>query len=384
MTLDRKYHRKSSNNLLLSIVIPLFNVERYVNQLLISLSKMRLTDCEIIFVDDGSSDNSSKIVSKWLSEHANQVGHVHTFKQNRGLSEARNYGTHRAKGQYIWYIDSDDIVDFENFPPLMSLIRQNKYDLILFDFSYFNQANIQKSLYFTNHDIRISRHFNTHLSDKRSLPSEQKLQITDSVIRSFMADQKMYVWAFVVRRQKLKGLNFKSNSKFEDISFTPRLLLLCDSFYYLHKSMIFYRQHQSSITQNRNLQSCVDLMMAMNENYSEFDQCIDKLSEGDILSWFAFHFKTLIWGVKDIFQAGFINQPSAVKSIYEARALFFKRSGVGFGELFKFSIGRSSKFELILSFGLYWSPLLTVSLLRLVHGARLIGRNFTRLFVATR
>ncbi|HDD9686026.1 TPA: glycosyltransferase, partial [Escherichia coli] len=100
--------------LLLSIIVPVFNVQDYVEQCLLSIVDKRendeLSKVEIIVIDDGSTDNSRSVIEKLISKFP--VIKLFT-KQNGGLSDARNFGLNRASGKYIAFIDSDDIVDNE-------------------------------------------------------------------------------------------------------------------------------------------------------------------------------------------------------------------------------------------------------------------------------
>lgn len=94
------------NSTILSIIIPVYNVEDYIRECLDSLIKQDLTDCEIICVDDGSTDNSLKILQEY------QLGHTQTIKvfsqPNQGQASARNLAIDNALGEYIAFLDSDD------------------------------------------------------------------------------------------------------------------------------------------------------------------------------------------------------------------------------------------------------------------------------------
>lgn len=88
-----------------SIIVPVYNVEAYLDECIQSVLEQTYTDFELILVDDGSKDNSGTICDRW-AQHDSRVFVVH--KQNGGLSSARNEGLRHITGQYVMFLDSDD------------------------------------------------------------------------------------------------------------------------------------------------------------------------------------------------------------------------------------------------------------------------------------
>src|SRR5574344_2022066 len=91
-----------------SVIVPVYNVEKYLPKCLDSLVNQTLQDIEIIVVNDGTKDNSQKIIDKYAKKYKNIKSYI---KENGGLSDARNYGVAKANGEYISFIDSDDYID---------------------------------------------------------------------------------------------------------------------------------------------------------------------------------------------------------------------------------------------------------------------------------
>ena len=85
-----------------SVIVPVYNTEKYLSKCLDSLVNQTLKDIEIIIVNDGSPDNSQKVIDEYVSKYSNVFGYK---KENGGLSDARNYGISKAKGKYIIFID---------------------------------------------------------------------------------------------------------------------------------------------------------------------------------------------------------------------------------------------------------------------------------------
>ncbi|MBR6690025.1 MAG: LicD family protein [Bacilli bacterium] len=101
------------NNVKVSIIVPVYNVENYLEQCLATLVNQTLGDCEIIVVNDGSTDNSQSIVDRFTKQYPNKVKSF--IKKNGGLSDARNYGIKKASGEFIAFVDSDDYVDLDMY-----------------------------------------------------------------------------------------------------------------------------------------------------------------------------------------------------------------------------------------------------------------------------
>ncbi|HBK60182.1 MAG TPA: glycosyltransferase family 2 protein, partial [Firmicutes bacterium] len=109
-----------------SVIVPMYNVERYVRQCVDSLLAQTLDDIEIILVDDGSPDSCGKIADEYAVRYGN-VKSVH--RENGGLGPARNTGIENASGEYVGFIDSDDWVSPAMFRLLYEAAKQNDADI---------------------------------------------------------------------------------------------------------------------------------------------------------------------------------------------------------------------------------------------------------------
>tara|TARA_A100001011_G_scaffold148724_1_gene156849 strand:+ start:1478 stop:2434 length:957 start_codon:yes stop_codon:yes gene_type:complete len=122
----------------IAIVIPVFNVENYVEQTLESIKNQLSSPDEVIIINDGSTDNSSQIINNYNNEEGWRIIH----KNNEGLGLTRNYGRSIAKSEYIYFLDSDDIVKNNLILRLREIIQQNDQpDMILFSGETFNNDN---------------------------------------------------------------------------------------------------------------------------------------------------------------------------------------------------------------------------------------------------
>ena len=114
---------------LVSIIVPVYNVEKYLNRCINSIVGQSYKNTEIILVDDESPDNCPKMCDEWKLKD-NRIIVIHK-KKNGGLGYARNSGMSIARGEYITFIDSDDWIDNKHIESLVNLIEKNKSDCVL-------------------------------------------------------------------------------------------------------------------------------------------------------------------------------------------------------------------------------------------------------------
>ena len=129
----------TNNNPLISIIIPVYNVEAYLQKCLDSVISQIYRNIEIILVDDGSTDNSGKICDEY-AEKDERINVYH--QQNGGVSRARNVGLEVAKGQYISFVDSDDYIDCELLQQVVTKANHQEFDIIIFGYNEIKTSGI--------------------------------------------------------------------------------------------------------------------------------------------------------------------------------------------------------------------------------------------------
>ena len=107
-----------------SVIVPVYNVEKFIDKCLNSLVKQSLKEIEIIVVNDGTKDNSQKIIDKYVKKYPDKIKSY--IKENGGQGSARNYGLKKASGEYIGYVDSDDFVEKDMYKKLYNGKNQLK------------------------------------------------------------------------------------------------------------------------------------------------------------------------------------------------------------------------------------------------------------------
>ncbi len=139
-----------NNQIKISVIVPVYNVEKYLKRCLDSLINQTLKDIEIICVNDGSTDNSLSI----LDEYAKKDSRIIILNQkNAGLSAARNSGMEIAKGEYIGFVDSDDWVDLDFYEKLYYAAKNNDCDIAVADFIREHPTKKKKRLNITKEEI---------------------------------------------------------------------------------------------------------------------------------------------------------------------------------------------------------------------------------------
>ena len=201
--------------MLYSVIIPVYNVEKYIERCVFSVIKQTMDDYEIILVDDGSTDGSATICDKY-AENYPFVKVIH--KENGGLSDARNKGLAYALGEYIVFLDSDDYI-VKNTLKMFFPYTKEKYDIIIGC-----ATDIGKSNHITAPDVNANTVFSgeEYLLKAKNITTSACLSIYR---RSFLEENH---------------LEFKYGILHEDVEFTPRAILCAKKMVYT--GVNFYRR----------------------------------------------------------------------------------------------------------------------------------------------
>lgn len=210
-------------NDLISVIVPIYNVEAYLSRCVESLINQSYKNLEIILVDDGSPDNCPQISDDYAEKDV-RIKVVH--KENGGLSDARNAGLEIAKGEYISFIDSDDWIDLETY----SLVMQKMFETNS-QIGAFNIINV------TNDE------FNPNLSEEFEVMDSQKA--IENTIDNI--NVRTVVWNKVYHKNIFEGLSFRKGRLNEDEFFTFYALARAEKIVYLYRQCYYYFQRPTSI-----------------------------------------------------------------------------------------------------------------------------------------
>lgn len=227
-------------NHLVSIVVPIYNVEDYLEECLHSIITQTYSNIQIILVDDGSKDNSGKICDNY-SETDERITVVH--KENGGLSDARNRGLEIAQGKYIVFIDSDDVIDTRMIEKLYECIQ--KY-----------QSNIAVCFYekFTTH-IPIYKEYEDKINNISGKQYIADVYRGKGERTAFVAWNKLYERELFEKNK----ISFPYGRIYEDTFTTYKLLYYAKQVSVIEEHLYYYRIRTGSITQKRiNKKMCID------------------------------------------------------------------------------------------------------------------------------
>lgn len=226
---------------LISVIIPIYNVEKYLRRCLDSVVGQTFKDMEILCVDDESTDGSLVI----LEEFAAKDSRIKIIqKENGGVSSARNAGMRVAKGEYIGFLDSDDWIDLDFYEKLYAAAKKYDADSAC--------ASIKRP------------HASGRVRDKVIFDKEELLKTAVKKYRKHDIPRFCYVWNKIYRRSELErqGLIFKEGVLFEDIYFTIRFLYFSGSMVTVPGIIYHYWVNPNSITRTPNDKHQRDILAA--------------------------------------------------------------------------------------------------------------------------
>lgn len=220
----------------LSIVVPVYNVEPYIEECIESLINQSLKEIEIIIVNDGTKDNSIEVIKRFKD---NRILIVE--QENSGLSAARNTGLMHAKGEYVCFVDSDDfILSNKAYKEMYNIAKEYNCCMVVgnaeFYYNKLNKKVMNKSL---------------------ELKNEDTLSSTNYLIESIKQNNIFVpVWLYIYKREFLisNALVFKQGIYHEDEEFSPRVILKSKIVGVYNKCFYAYRQRPNSIISSSNIE----------------------------------------------------------------------------------------------------------------------------------
>ena len=206
-----------------SVIVPIYNVENYLNRCLDSLINQTMQDIEIILVNDGSTDKSGDIAKEYAKKYSEKVKYLE--KENGGLSDARNFGMPYATGEYIAFLDSDDYIEKKAYEEMYNKAKEDDADYVECDFLWEYPNKVKQ--------------------DKRFNYNNKK---------EMLAFVRVVAWNKLIRRKILldNGINFPKGLRYEDVEFTYKLIPHINTISYIDKCFVHYTQRKNSIANVQN------------------------------------------------------------------------------------------------------------------------------------
>ena len=274
----------SKNKILLSLIIPVYNVEIFIEKALTSVENQTMKNFEVIIVNDGSTDKSLEVIQSFIKKH----NHFHLINQkNSGLSAARNNGLKRARGDYVVFMDSDDFIEPTYLEDLYNACVKNN-------------ADVSYCAYYTHfHDINFRIYI--------PIISKSDVFAKKIALRRLIRDVSLhyFAWNKCFKRSLFYDNNIEfPDMYFEDIATTPRLFFYSNKVAILSKGLYNYTKRKGSILQSMNVNKINDYIKAyaINRNFLEKNNAFDDYK----LSFKIFGYRMMLCNYYSIIRIHFI------------------------------------------------------------------------------
>mgnify|MGYP004457952755 CR=1 FL=1 len=237
-----------------SVIIPVYGVEKYIGKCLDSLVNQTLKDIEIIVVNDGTKDNSQKIIDKYAKKYKNIKALI---KENGGQGSARNYGLELATGEYIGYVDGDDYVEYDMYEKLYNKAKENDLDVV------------------------ICGNYNVSEDYKNKTTDLEFTKFDDNFINALLG--KKAVWNKIYKRNIIGKTTFRSKVWYEDFDFSIKVLTNAKKIDYVNEPLYDYLIREGSTMNNSNVDRNLEILLAFdeiikNKKYDKYREIIEFLA----------------------------------------------------------------------------------------------------------
>lgn len=226
-----------------SVIVPVYNVEKFIDKCLNSLVNQTLKEIEIIVVNDGSPDNSQKIIDKYVKKYPEKVQSF--IKENGGQGSARNLGIEKAKGEYISFVDSDDWLDLDALEKMYSLAKKDNSDIVICD---------------------MVDHYANYTIYHNCTKYNSVFEVTPSACNK------------IFKKELIKDFRFLSKLWYEDFNFTTKILFNTDKISNISEGFYHCNCGHESTMNNNNSKKNLDMIVIMDDiiNYLKENKKYDK------------------------------------------------------------------------------------------------------------
>lgn len=240
---------------MISVIIPVYNVENYIERCVRSVLNQTYKDFEILLINDGSTDNSKKICEDLAYKHK-QIKLIN--QENQGLSGARNTGIVNAKGNFLAFIDSDDFIDKNYLKILLNNLLENKADVSCCD--YYRTTKVK--------EVKYSNRIYIFEGDR--------------ILDFYLKKECVSAWGKLYKKEIFDKICFPLGMIHEDIATNFKVFSNIKKIVYVDDKLYFYYKNESSITKQKFSNRNLDLIKAWNEVYTlskKYSNRIQKLAE---------------------------------------------------------------------------------------------------------
>lgn len=289
---------------MVSLIIPVFNVEEYLEECLESIINQSFSDYEVILVDDGSTDRSRLIISNY-EKNFNKVTVL--YQKNKGVSEARNLAFKHAAGEYVLYIDSDDFLKINMLELMVNKAKNTKADIVMCNYNLYYGDN--------NENNRV---FSYNLLEDNIYSSKE---VIDMMLNFKLQGQ---LWNKLFKRSLLieDNFEFESGRYIQDIFPVFKVINRSEKIAFINEDLYYYRQRDTSTIHKKNIKLVEDYYHAMYsviqyiiENEIQVNSTSFKVFRASVLSYFIHHYTNANFdnGYKNFKSSKYINLDIKIK-----------------------------------------------------------------------
>ena len=212
-------------NELISIVVPIYNVENYLRMCLDSIQNQTYQNFECLLINDGSPDNSADICREYLAKDAR---FRYFEKENGGSSSARNFGIERSEGEYVTFVDSDDWLEHDALQLLYDALKKENADISIGRYNCYDESRYQYLFYDSNPDDSLEVIEGKEIIDREGVEEMKTGNWTVAYLK-------------LIKRELLQDLPFPIGKMAEDTYWTWKVLLKASKVVYLNRCIYWYR-----------------------------------------------------------------------------------------------------------------------------------------------
>ena len=212
-------------NELISIIVPIYNVENYLRMCLDSIQNQTYQNFECLLINDGSPDNSADICREYVTKDAR---FRYFEKENGGLSSARNFGIERSTGAYLTFVDSDDWLEHDALDQLYGALKKGNADISIGRYNSYDETRYVYMTYVTDPDDSLEVIEGKAIIDREGVEEVRNGNWTVAVLKLF-------------KRELLQNLPFPTDKIAEDTYWTWKVLLRASKIVYLNRCVYWYR-----------------------------------------------------------------------------------------------------------------------------------------------
>ena len=244
------------NKIDISIIVPIYNAEKYLKKCLDSLVNQTKKELEFILINDGSTDKSEEIVKTYKDER------IKYFKnKNQGIGKTRNFGIEKSSGKYLMFLDSDDYFSNDACEILYKEAEKEKADLIVFDYYRVEKGNLN--------EVKIESFNATNIKDDPNLLLKVNLGPCNKIYKTDLI--------------KNNGIKFEESLKYEDTLFVVKAIYNAQKIIKLNRFLHYYMIHEKSETTVRDervfdILKIVDKIRNYLKNDKSIKETVDKLT----------------------------------------------------------------------------------------------------------